>query len=142
MKFKRSQTTKVYKKAKSKGKNQFPRNYRIIPERLRGDEIAFVISLIFIIGAIVVVSLDLYKNYNEEKRLTEEKMTVLRNVGFWENQIKTYPNYRDAYFSLALLNYQLEEFDKANENLEKALSLDPNFEKGKELEKLLSNFSK
>lgn len=72
--------------------------------------------------------------------LNNEKIKVLNELVFWQKEIGERPNYRDAYFKLALLNYQLKDFDKANEYLKKTLSLDPNFEKGRELEKLLSNF--
>ena len=72
--------------------------------------------------------------------LNNEKIKVQNELIFWQKEVGKMPNYRDAYFKLALLNYQLKDFDKANEYLKKTLSLDPNFEKGRELEKLLSNF--
>ncbi|EKD86830.1 MAG: hypothetical protein ACD_37C00134G0007 [uncultured bacterium] len=127
---------RVYKKAKTQ---QFPSNYRIIPEKLRGDGFAFLVGVAFVLASIFVVGLDVYKNYNDQKSLTNEKIKVLNGLVFWENEVGGKSNYRDAYFKLALLNYQLKNLDEASENLDKALILDPNFEKGRELEKILEN---
>lgn len=137
-KFKNTTTKpkRIYKKAKPQ---QFPSNYRIIPEKLTGDGFAFLVGIAFILASIFVVSLDVYKNYNERKNLTNEKIKVLNGLVFWENEAREKSNYRDAYFKLALLNYQLKNLDGASENLNKALGLDPNFEKGRELEKILDN---
>ena len=139
MKFKNAKPKRVYKKSKPKGQ-EFPRNYRFIPEKLTGDGFAFLVGFLFILASIFVVSLDLYSNYTKNLMLNNEKIKVQNELIFWQKEVGKMPNYRDAYFKLALLNYQLKDFDKANEYLKKTLSLDPNFEKGKELEKLLSNF--
>ena len=50
--------------------------------------------------------------------------------------IKTYPNYRDGYFRLATLEYELGNRNKAKEYVQKALELDPNFEEGRRLERM------
>lgn len=140
MKFKRNQKTKIYKKAKSAKNKQFPRNYRIIPEKLTGDGFAFLTGFLFILASIFVVSLDLYSNYTKNQALNNEKIKVQNELVFWQGEVEKRPNYRDAYFKLVLLNYQLKDFDKAKEYLKKTLNLDPNFEKGKEMEKLLNDF--
>jgi tetratricopeptide (TPR) repeat protein len=140
MKFKNTKPKKVYKKAKVKSKEKLPRNYRVIPEKINinSDDLTFFIGVFSILSAILIVSFSLYTNIKVEKRLGDEKVKVINQITFWGNVVQMHPDYRDAYFSLALLNYQIGIYDKAKNNLEKALSLDPNFEKGRELQKILS----
>lgn len=137
MKFKNTKTKKTYKKSKSLVKQGFPSNSRSIPEKLNTAGFAFLVGMLFILTSIFVISLDFYSNYQEKNRLYNEKIEVLENIVFWKNQIKERPKFRDAYFNLALLNYRLRNMEKANSNLEKTLELDPNFEKGRELQKQL-----
>ncbi len=140
MKFKNtSKTKKVYKKAKPQKLKQLPSNSRFIPENIDRDELICFTGIFCILAAILVVSVDLYRNFNEEKRLTAEKIKTLSDKAFWEYQIKERPDYRDAYFSLALINYKIKNFDEAQENLDKSLSLDPNFKEGKDFEEFLGN---
>ena len=131
---------KFYKKAKTKEKRkEFPINSRTITEKFKSDHFIFLIGILLISTAILVVSLDLYSNIKLQKKLTNEKIQILNDLVFWQNEIKSTPNYRDGQFKLALLSYQLKDFNKASEYLNNAMIFDPNFEKGKELEKLLSN---
>ncbi|MBI4097412.1 MAG: hypothetical protein HY426_00045 [Candidatus Levybacteria bacterium] len=136
MKFKNTKSKKVYKKAKPK---QFPSNYRSIPERLNRDKTVFFVGFLAILLAILIISLDLYSNFTTQKKLNEERISVINQMSFWESEIRKRPDYRDAYFSLALLSFRLRDMDSARRNLNEALRLDPNFEKGRELEKLLEN---
>ena len=138
MKFKNAKTKKIYKKAKPK-EQKFPRNYRNIPEKLNRDEVVFFVGMLCLLTAILIISLDLYSNFRQQEILTQKRTEVLNQIAFWQSEIKTRPNYRDAYMSLALLNFQLRDLDKTRKNLDKALNLDPNFEKGRELEKLLNS---
>lgn len=138
MKFKNTnKPKKVYKKAKSTKIKQLPSNYRSITESIDRDELIYFTGIFCILAAILVVSVDLYKNFNEEKRLTAEKIQTLSDKSFWEYQAKERPDYRDAYFSLALIDYKLRNLDEASENLDKAMNLDPNFSEGKEFKKFL-----
>ena len=130
---------KFYKKAEPKKSKQFPSNSRFIPEKIFSDHFVFFVGVFCILLAILVVSLDLYNNYKKQKQLADENIKILNQLVFWQNEIEKRPNYRDAYFSLALLNYQLKDFNNASKNLQKALSLDPNFEKGRELGKILNS---
>lgn len=64
---------------------------------------------------------------------------IRRMIASWEKIISAKPNYRDGYLQLAVLYYQVFENEKAKENLEKALELDPNFKPAKEMEKILKD---
>ena len=55
----------------------------------------------------------------------------------WEKIIEDKPQYRDAYLQLAILNYKIKEIQKAKDNLNKALEIDPNFELTKKLEEII-----
>ena len=125
---------KVYKKAKPQ---QLPRNYRFIPEKLSGDSLGFFIGTVCILAAILIVSLDLSSNYKEGKKIISEKGKVLNEVAFWQNEVKIHPDYRDGYFSLALLEFQLRNLSETRSNIDKALNLDPNFKEGRDLQKQL-----
>lgn len=137
MKFKNTKPKKVYKKAKPKKTRNFPSNYRIIPESFKREEILFVIGVLSIFTAILIVSGDIYINIQDQKSITDEKVRVLNEISFWENEILGKPNYRDAYFKLAMLSYEIRKFDIARDYLDKVFELDPTFDKGKELEMLM-----
>ena len=61
---------------------------------------------------------------------------VLLATTQWEEIVRQYPDFRDAYLKLSQLYFQLYQNEKVKENLEKALEIDPNFEPAKEMEKL------
>lgn len=134
----KSKPKRIYRKSKPQ---QLPNNYRFIPERLSGDGFAFLVGVLFILASILVVGLDLYKNYQENVNLKAEKTKVNNDLKTWEKVVSQKPNYRDGYFKLAIIYYQLKDLDKAKENLDKAFELDPNFEKGRELESILENIN-
>lgn len=87
--------------------------------------------------AIVTVSLDSYINYQENKRLIQERVRIGKEIKFWQSSVDRFPNYRDAYFELAVLNYKLKKLDTSRKYLDKALKLDPNFKEAHELESRL-----
>ncbi len=126
------------KNKKEPAKKEFPRNFRFFTEKI-GDEAIFFIGLSAILAAGLLVGLNLYSNLASQKKMIAQTRQLQTQLNFWENEIKARPNYRDAYFSLALIYYQLGNFDFAKQNLEKALTIDPNFEKGRELEQLLNS---
>lgn len=71
----------------------------------------------------------------ERNERTREE--IEREISKWETVISEKHNYRDAYFRLAVLNYQIYKNEKALQYLDKAMALDPNFEEGKRLRELL-----
>lgn len=72
------------------------------------------------------------------KEAKEEPQKTCQEIAFWEKAIQEKPDYRDAYFQLAVLYSQLSQKEKAREYLQKTLKLDPNFEAGKKLDKILN----
>lgn len=129
---------KFYKKPKQK-EEKLPSNYRNIPEKLNADRVVFFVGFLSVLIAISLISVDIYSNFEKQKVLTNEKFKVVREISFWENEVRIRPGYRDGYMQLALLNFQLKNFTEAKENLDIVLALDPNFEKGRELERLIDS---
>ena len=124
---------------------KFPRIYRFITEapivkHLKKYQKRLILSgflAAFIFLGIVIVSFDMYRNIQKKTQLEKEKEQILNQIKNWQSLSQEYKGYRDAYFQLALLEYQLKNFTKSSEYLQKALSLDPNYKEGRELEKIL-----
>ena len=124
---------------------KFPRIYRFITEapvikHLKKYQKRLILSgfiSILIFLGIIIVSIDTYRNMQKKTQLEKEKENILNQIEIWKSISEEYKGYRDAYFQLALLEYQLKNYIRANEYLQKTLSLDPNYKEGRELEKLL-----
>lgn len=129
---------KFYKKETSKDESKkLPKNYRNITDNVHSDHAVFFTGFFCITLALIVVGFDFYSNYSTKKQLEAEKIKVSRELNYWQSEVREKPNFRDGYFSLALIYYQLKDFKSSSEYLEKAMVLDPNFEKGNELRKLI-----
>ena len=129
---------KFYKKISLK-KKQLPNNSRFIPEKFLNDHIVFALGLVGILIAIFIVSYDSYRNYSLQEKVINEREEVVKNLNFWNKEVISKPNYRDGYFSLALIYFQLGDLYNSKENLDKALIIDPNFERGIEFKNYLEN---
>ena len=126
--------------------NKFPKIFRFITEQKyfkiinkhqwRLITAGFVSAIILL--AIVIVGADSYRNYKENKKLTEKRRNIENQIRFWESVNRKYTGYRDSYFQLALLEYQLKDFNKSRKYLKEVLRLDPNFKSGRKLENILS----
>lgn len=75
---------------------------------------------------------ELYLKYQEENPQELQKL-----ISNWEKITSETPTYRDGYLYLSLYYFKLGNRQKAQENLQKALELDPNFEPAKELEEII-----
>ena len=127
---------KFYKKAKPK-KKELPSNSRTITEKFINDHSMFLFGLAGILIAIAIVSFDLYRSFANYSDVLNERQEVVDSLNFWNKEVIDKPGYRDGYFSLALIYYQLGEVDQSSENLDKALGIDPNFERGIEFKNYL-----
>lgn len=143
---------KIEKKLpQAQAKHQFPSIYRFITDRvgkislksikhkLKTETFWIGILVLIIIAAILFVGIDLYKNVQEKQKVEAERGKITAEIEFWQKITKKYKGYRDAYFKIALLEYKLGDTQKSKEYLNEVFKLDPNFEKGRELEKILNN---
>jgi hypothetical protein len=133
----------------SKLAQQFPNIFRIIPESNLVKKIfkskhlfyitsAFVlcVSLIFLVG-IVVVGINIYNNVKTVTSEIGQRQEIQNKINFWQSIADKYQGYKDAYFQIAVLEYNLGDLEKAKQANTKALILDPNFEEAKKLGELL-----
>ncbi len=118
---------------------KFPKIYRFITENdsWRQLLIGFVSSFVFL--ALAVVCMNTYKNYQEKLLQDSERAQINKEISLWNPILQKYKGYRDGYFQIALLEYQLKDFEKARNYLQKTLILDPNFEEARKLEKILNS---
>ncbi len=115
-----------------KKKSKSPRIYRIITDRILW---VFVTSSALLV-LVSYIGLNIYSRFNELQKLTKEREKIIIEINHWKKAAIDHKDYRDGYFKLAVLEYQLGESEKSKNSLKKALELDPNFEKGRELERL------
>lgn len=125
---------------KTKSKFIFPKNTRFITERFH-NRIVILVGLLSVVLLIMIsfVGWDLYKNIQEKKRIEIERQQIISEIDFWQTVSKKYKGYRDAYFKLAVLEYKLGNDAKSQFYLSKTFALDPNFAKGRALEKSLES---
>lgn len=129
----KSKPPKIIKKKKSSFNQQFPKNFRFIPEmslrnfphsinlfyftRFLLFTLVLSISLLF---ADILITLSTKQHSNTlYEELQSEKQ-------YWTDVSLRYPAYRDAYIQLAVVMYQLGEKKESMEYAEKSLTLDPN----------------
>lgn len=65
--------------------------------------------------------------------IKSQPQKIAEEISFWQKIVTQFPNYRDAYLKLAVLNLQLNHPTEAKMFLDKALQIDPNNEVAKQL---------
>ena len=76
--------------------------------------------------------------HSQEKAMKEQgRAELMRQEAYWQGVVDKYQDYRDGYYNIALLAYRLGEDSRAEEYIQKALELDPNFKQGKELQTII-----
>ena len=83
-------------------------------------------------------SVVIYQEFKTMEIAQQKREKLLSDVAYWESVVAKRKDYRDGYFQLAVLEYRLGDKEKANAYLQEVLKLDPNFEEGRKLEKVLS----
>jgi len=106
-------------------KGFFPSISRFITEKWKIILVGLV-SVVILFG-IALQGLLLSQNLKEVDELQKGKVKLASELSYWQQVVKEYEGYRDAYFRIASLQFSLGKVDEAKESLEKVLSLDPNF---------------
>lgn len=101
--------------------------------------IAVFIIVIVLATGIAFFSLKAYQNYQVITQINIQREQIQGKINFWQSITDKYDGYKDAYFQMAILDYQLGNFQKAKLENQKALTLDPNFEDAKNLENVLDS---
>jgi len=70
------------------------------------------------------------ENLNQlwQKKHLEDPQDIKLLISKWETFVQEKPNYRDAYIQLSLLYRSLNNISKAENNIDRALEIDPNNE--------------
>lgn len=123
---------KVVLKVKLKDKALFPKNPRFFTEH------RFVLSLsVVFFGLCVVMAMLVAPLIRDAISLISQRENLSSQERLWEDISQKFPGYRDAYFQIAEINYQLGDREKAKEYAVKALAVDPNFLPARSLLKLI-----
>lgn len=137
---------KKFKKQKIEEKKkvqQFPSIYRFITEygrfRLVWPTYRFLVFFFTVLFAlsIVVAGYSLYITIQEKKATDTKRARVSQEIQYWEKIVSKYTGYRDAYLKLAVLQYQVGEFDRARYFARKGFEIDPNSREVGEMLRLL-----
>lgn len=118
-----------------KSKIKFPKIYLKIPDKIKYI-FAGGLCLVLLL-TVIAAGLSLFSHLQQKKELDNNKSKILSQIQVWQEIVGKYKDYRDGYLTLSILEYKLGNNDKARFYLQKTLSIDPNFEKARELEKIL-----
>ena len=138
------------KKALNSYIEQFPNIFRFIPEAKIFKKIikskplfylfaasSIFLSALFIVLIIILIA-SLYNNANKLAKINKERNIINSKINFWKSVTQHYDGYKDAYFQIAVLEYQLGDITQAKIYDNKALFLDPNYNDAKKLQGLLN----
>ncbi len=127
----------IYRRITENLKNFKKRNSMVLKSlKFQGSVFLFITT----IGLILFLSLDLLISLQRQKEINLERTKIQGEIKLWEQIAEKYPGYKETYFQLTKLEYQIREYDKAKYYVDKALYIDPNFEKAIELKKTLRNY--
>lgn len=124
------------KTKKSEDKTQFPNIFLKFTEVPKKIILSIFVSLILLLSIIIVV-LDIKNLLVKKEVLERDREKVIEQIGYWKSVVEKRKDYRDGYFQLSVLSYQIGKKDEAKVYLEKVMQIDPNFKEGRELEKIL-----
>src|ERR1035437_6682929 len=72
----------------------------------------FVAIFILTIG-ISFFSVKVYQNYQKITQINAQRQQIQGKINFWQSIADKYTGFKDAYFQMAILDYQLGNFKKA-----------------------------
>jgi hypothetical protein len=86
---------------------------------------------------IISMSLQIKDQVRELARRRTMQGAIVSEIAHWQKVTKQYTQYRDGYFRLALLQYQLGNEQLAGIYVGKSLAVDPNFQAGRAFQEKL-----
>ncbi len=126
--------------------SQFPNIFRFITEKTftRGKYLKLLkisvsgIISVLLLNLTISQSLQLQYNLRQEKKLTQERKNIEKEIIYWGKTVEKYKNYSDIYLKLASLEYRLGNSQIAESFVEKALAVNPDTEQGRVLGEKIS----
>lgn len=129
------------------GKQKSPNIPRNIPDTTSSNWVSLatirthaeVILVSFISGVLLmgigVIGVELQKNQQELGRRDALHQSLSKHQRYWKEVVSKYPDYKDAYFQLAIVSFQLGDTEQAKIAIGKVLEIDPNDVTGQEFAK-------
>ncbi len=111
---------------------------RYIPEYLKKQNPFYVkVILVSFISGFLLMAISMkgyqFVQVTEALQSAQSQRSELEaERKYWLDVSEKYSGYRDAYFKVALVSYQLGDVDLAKKYLIEAMALDPNFKEGRE----------
>ncbi len=78
-----------------------------------------------------------YQHYQKKEAVIAQRDAILAKITYWQKVVAEHNGYRDGYFQLAILSYELGRITDAKGYLVQAMQIDPNFVDGKKLESVI-----
>lgn len=120
---------------------QFPNIYRYFPELLSEKTMFYlkITAVSFVSGflamAATIKGYEILQSLSLLRRANAQESYIKEERAYWEEVVKRHQGYRDAYFKLAILSFQLGEKEKTKKYLREVFLIDPNFEEGRRFAK-------
>ncbi len=87
----------------------------------------FLLTLIFLQGVVM------WHTVQQREFLVQERVQLQKEIAYWQQVSEKYHGYRDVYYRIATLQYQLGNVSETQIYVKKTLELDPNFAAGRVL---------
>lgn len=117
--------------------NKFSKYLSSNPKLKKLTIITYILFVVLLVTIIVFSSIDIYRNFQTLKNVNLKRDELTQNIQLWQSIAEKYPGYKDAYFKIALMEYQIGNYKLAKEYVEKTLMLDPNFGNARTLKKII-----
>lgn len=86
------------------------------------------------------MSFDVFDNFQKQKEIAFQKEKIQSEIKVWQDLVSKFKDYKEGYYKLSVLEYEIGNIDKAKFYLNQALNIDPNFEKAKDLKRILDTY--
>lgn len=137
---------------KKKPAKKSPSFYRNIPERfsiftkknkrvlssLKFEILVFLYAVMILF--IILLVFDLFSNMQRQKKVNFQREKIESEIKLWQDIASKFKNYKEAYYQLAVLEYELGDKEKAKYYLDKSLYIDPNFDKARSFQNILYSY--
>ncbi len=132
--------------------NKFPNISRFFTENLKKNllknkqkntllkRLFLSILIIVLFLFIVFMVIDLRQKTFIAQDLDYKHEEILKDIKEWEKVVNKYPDYKDGYLQLAILELKRKNFNMSKLYLEKVFNLDPNSKEGRQLESYLNKY--
>ncbi len=101
----------------------------------------YVFAVCFVCGIILMgmllVEKTIAQKYDQLQADKTTRASIEQQIVEWKGILQKYPDYRDGYYHLAVLEYELGNKPAAQIYNQQALDIDPNYTPSRQLEKKL-----